>query len=274
MDLTVPKDQYFNEAILLNSHIALKTISLNEALSKQFDDIVISDQCLALTDKINAKKKFLWVIEPPSVNIQNYQIAYQLRDKVDLIFSHTKEFLNQVPNSVYCPWGSYFINPADHKLYDKRQNLTIIASSKNFCVGHRMRHEVISRYEKYFSCVRRGGTNHTKYQNSGEEYKLNYIKDYRFSVEIENAPIEGYFTEKLLDCIRTGTIPIYCGDSSVANIFNKDGIITFSKVDDLEKILPQLNESFYNDRIKAVKENYSIAENFLYPWKVITNKIL
>jgi hypothetical protein len=227
-----------------------------------------------LTDKINAKKKFLWVIEPPSVNIQNYQIAYQLRDKVDLIFSHTKEFLNQVPNSVYCPWGSYFINPADHKLYDKRQNLTIIASSKNFCVGHRMRHEVISRYEKYFSCVRRGGTNHAKYQNSGDEYKLNYIKDYRFSIEIENAPIEGYFTEKLLDCIRTGTIPIYCGDPSVIDIFNKDGIVTFSNVDDLEEILPQLNESFYNDRIEAVKENYSIAENFLYPWKVITNKIL
>jgi len=274
LDLSVPTNQYYNEALSLNDNIALKTISIQEALSQEFENIVISDQCLTLTENIKSNKKFLWIIEPHSINIQNYQIAYQLKNKVDLIFSHTKQFLDQVTNSVYCPWGSYFINPKDHKIYNKHYNTTIIASSKTYTVGHRMRHEVISKYEKYFDYVRRGGTSHSKYQNDGDEYKLNFIKDYRFSVEIENAPINGYFTEKLLDCFRTGTIPIYCGDPGVIDIFNKDGIISFSTVEELEKILPNLNKSFYDDRINAVVENYNIAENFLYPWKVITNKLL
>ena len=222
LDLTVPKDQYYHEAVELGEPIALKTISVQEAMSREFEHIVISDQCLDLSDIIKAKRKFLWVIEPPSINIRNYQVAHNLRTRVELIFSHTKAFLSETSNSVYCPWGSYFIQPNDHQVYPKNCGLTIIASNKTFAYGHRMRHEVISKYKDYFSCIRNGGSNHAAYQNGGAEYKLNFLRNYRFSVEIENAPIAGYFTEKLLDCFRTGTIPIYCGDPNIESIFNND----------------------------------------------------
>ena len=35
--------------------------------------------------------------------------------------------------------------------------------------------------------------------------------DYRFSVAIENGQYKTYFTEKILDCFATGTIPVYLG---------------------------------------------------------------
>ena len=41
----------------------------------------------------------------------------------------------------------------------------------------------------------------------------------------ENGQYETYFTEKLLDCFATGTIPVYLGAPDIGNYFNKDGII-------------------------------------------------
>ena len=37
-----------------------------------------------------------------------------------------------------------------------------------------------------------------------------------------------YFTEKLLDCFATGTIPVYLGAPDIDKHFNKDGIINLA----------------------------------------------
>ena len=50
-----------------------------------------------------------------------------------------------------------------------------------------------------------------------------------FSIAIENASYETYFTEKLLDCFATGTIPVYYGAPDIGDYFNKDGIIDLSE---------------------------------------------
>jgi hypothetical protein len=47
------------------------------------------------------------------------------------------------------------------------------------------------------------------------EYKLKCLKDYAFSLTIENTKKDYYFTEKLIDCFMTGTVPIYWGCPSI-----------------------------------------------------------
>jgi|10_taG_2_1085330.scaffolds.fasta_scaffold52666_2 hypothetical protein len=268
LDFTVPTGQYVKEANKIGSDVVFENISLNDATKKYHDLVVITDQALPYFPEVNAQKKIIWIIEPPSIHPHLYQQAHYFKDEAALIFTHTKDFIRQFPdNSRYCPWGSYFIKVEDHKIYDKSKNTTIIASSKSFAPGHRMRHEVIQRYENLFDYVRKGGTDHSKYQNTGDEYKLNFIKDYRFSVEIENASIDGYFTEKILDCFRTGTIPVYCGDPSIFDNFDSGGIITFSNVSELESILPTLNKDLYEQKFNSVRNNFEKAEQFLYPWK-------
>lgn len=268
LDFTVPTGQYAQEAASIGSEVVFENITPEQAVHEKHELVVITDQALQLFPQVNAEKKVIWVQEPASVLPQVYNIAHHFKDEADLVFSHTYDFLKYFPtNGKYCPWGSYFVKVEDHKLYDKDKNTTIIASSKTFAPGHRMRHEVISQYEDKFDCVRRGGTQHNKYQNAGDEYKLNFLKDYRFSVEIENAPIEGYFTEKILDCFRTGTIPVYCGDPSICERFDPDGIITFNTPKDLESILPTLTQDLYEEKLEAVKNNFEKAESYLYPWK-------
>ena len=49
--------------------------------------------------------------------------------------------------------------------------------------------------------------------------------DWMYHVAIENVCRRDYFTEKLLDCFLTRTVPVYWGCPNVANYFDPDGII-------------------------------------------------
>ncbi len=73
-----------------------------------------------------------------------------------------------------------------------------------------------------------------------------------FSVAIENASYETYFTEKLLDCFATGTIPIYLGSPDVGDYFDSNGIITLEDCTDLSN----MGIEMYESKIDSVKNNY------------------
>lgn len=273
LDANVPQGQYEQEGIALGSKCIFKNISPEDALSKDHEVIVVTDKYLPVFHQIRAKHKIIWLMEPASVLPQIYQRAVQLAAQATLVFSHAKDLLDAIPNGCYCPWGSYFIKPEDHKLYEKRYNSTVIVSSKTYSEGHKFRHAVVNTCEEKFDHVRRGGTAHAQYQNAGEEYKLNFLKDFRFAVEVENGFIRGYFTEKILDCLRTGVIPIYKGDPDILQHFNPEGIICFNEVEEVGPILDSLSEELYQSKLGAVKENYTLAEKYLYPWKHIEEKV-
>ena len=60
---------------------------------------------------------------------------------------------------------------------------------------------------------------------------VEYIKQFKYNICSENCitNIEGYITEKLLNCTLAGTIPIYCGsfDEIDEKIFNKNRILLY-----------------------------------------------
>ena len=66
------------------------------------------------------------------------------------------------------------------------------------------------------------------------EYKEEALADYMFSVAIENA--DDWFTEKILDCFLTGTVPVYYGTPSITKWFNPDGIIYLEDGFDIEEL--------------------------------------
>lgn len=79
--------------------------------------------------------------------------------------------------------------------------------------------------------------------------KSNYIKKFIFNIcseNFDNDNINGYITEKLMDCCLGGAIPIYCGslDNEDLNIFNKDRIIFYNSKD----------KNSINNAFKKVKE--------------------
>ena len=84
------------------------------------------------------------------------------------------------------------------------------------------------------------------------------LNDYHFSVCFENDIYDTYFTEKILDCFATKTIPIYSGTKKIINHFNSKSIIF---LDDLKSI-DDLNIDFYYNNIESINENYELSKKY------------
>ena len=121
----------------------------------------------------------------------------------------------------------------------------MISSNKKMCEGHKLRLEWIDRIGDQLDLYGRG-FNEIINKEEG-------LCDYMFSVAIENGQYETYFTEKLLDCFATGTIPVYLGAPDIEKHFNADGIITLSDEFDV-------SEDIYNDKLDAIQDNLERAK--------------
>lgn len=64
--------------------------------------------------------------------------------------------------------------------------------------------------------------------------KLGFIRNYRFCIAIENTSSPGYTTEKLVEPLLAGCIPLYWGDPEVGRDFNPDCMVNLSDFADFE----------------------------------------
>jgi FkbM family methyltransferase len=218
------------------------------------DTVVVTDDLIHQSSDL-ACKKIALIIEPRSIDKNPYTEAQINRHKYSLIVSHDKEFIKTIDNGRYAPFGGTWIKPIDWRCFDKTKSVSIIASHKNFTRGHRLRHEVanlINENDRYGSAFNK------------IDYKLEGIRDYKFTVVIENEKIEGYFTEKLIDALITGTVPIYWGCPDVGEFFDTSAIIAFDTADELKKILSDqtILDEFFDNNFDAIKNNAAKARRF------------
>jgi hypothetical protein len=89
-------------------------------------------------------------------------------------------------------------------------------------------------------------------------------------VVVENTRRDYWFTEKLVDCFATGTIPLYYGCRSIDQLFKKDGMHVWTTLDELEGILKRIGPEDYVQRLPVISENmrlarqYRCAEDWIY----------
>lgn len=130
----------------------------------------------------------------------------------------------------------------------------MIASPKDFAVGHKLRHVLAKRYAaKYNIDVFGGG--YIPLEN-----KVDGLAPYMFSVVIEISREEYYMSEKLMDAFLTRTVPIYWGAAAATRLFNPRGIITFSGEDDFEEALRHATQEYYKDHVDAIEKNHWQAQ--------------
>ncbi|QPN64938.1 hypothetical protein H8F25_06155 [Synechococcus sp. CBW1004] len=91
--------------------------------------------------------------------------------------------------------------------------------------------------------------------------KQDALIPYAFSIAMENTSSPLYFTEKLIDCILAGAIPIYHGTREVEQYFDARGIIFFDTIDELLAVLSTISLEKYRNMRKYALANYQIAIN-------------
>jgi hypothetical protein len=222
------------------------------------ENLVVTDNFLT-SNLPSSKNKIAWLIEPVCVAPQHYDYVRNNLMKFDHILTHEKTLLDLDYNTKFIPFGCCWIPEQEQKIYNKTKNISIISSNKTFTDGHKLRHEVIQKFGDKMDVFGRG--------YDPIEFKINGLKDYCFSVVIENCKRDYWFTEKLIDCFATGTIPIYWGCPSIGDFFNTDGMLIFDSMDELETILDNCNEELYNSKLDEIKDNFEKSKNFLLPDK-------
>jgi hypothetical protein len=173
-----------------------------------------------------------------------------LKQKYLRVFTHDAALCNMsdIFVLVQCS-GKSFLNSG--KLYDKTKLVSMVCSNKVLCAEHIYRLKIIDKFKDKCDLYGRGF--------NPIEDKLNGLKDYCFSITMENATYSNMFTEKITDCFMCGTVPIYYGMANISEFFDKDGIIILN--DDFD--VKDLSFDLYNSMMPAIINNFKIANEML-----------
>lgn len=227
----------------------IKWVRTNEVKPLSF----FTDNSLRLVNNSNDIKKIAWLIEPRSINNFNYDFIKKNHNLFDYVLTYDNELLRLGDKFVFYPHGGCWIESEDQEIHQKNKLISMILSPKRMTEGHLLRHEIIDKFSKL---------DVFGYPNRIDN-KITALKDYAFSIVVENSKINHYFTEKLIDCFMTGTIPIYWGCPSIGDFFNTDGMIIFNNINELENILDSITFDMYKNMEPSIVENFEKAKNYL-----------
>lgn len=212
-----------------------------------------TDSSLWLVNQSQDEIKIGWLIEPRAINSSTYEFVKFNHQYFDYILTYDSELLSISDKFIFYPHGGCWINDEDKKIHEKNKLVSIILSSKRMTIGHNFRHEIINKIHNLDIF---GHTNPV-------DNKITALKDYAFSIIIENSKSDYYFTEKLIDSFITGTVPIYWGCPSIGDFFNSDGMIIIDNIESLQNELNTISLERYNLMISAIKENFEIAKKYI-----------
>jgi hypothetical protein len=216
---------------------------------------------------VNAGKLCGWLIEPRGLRPGNYQAAIENQDKFDYIFTYDRKTLAQLDPKKrrFYVLGGSSIAFDKWKIYPKTRDVCMFYSGKNSTAGHRLRTEIVDQL---------GGRIDVFGKGVGGEVpsKFEILKHYRYCIVIESGQNDYYFTEKIIDPISVGTIPVYWGCPSISKFFNETGITP------LEWILEDggfdywLTEERHHNLVASgiptknllKARNYAICEDWMY----------
>ena len=232
------------------------------AQSKHID--VYYDLAVQDCTKENANRQIAMLLEPKSMIKDAYLFVGAHSDYFRYIFTHDS-FLLQFDHAKELNWGNVWLTTDS----PKTKGISICTSYKNWCPLHYARLEIAKWYEDRPEVdVFYGDWNDNKPTYEAKDY----LEHYKFSIIIENDIDDYWYTEKILNCFATKTIPIYVGARKIDERFNPVGIIhlkdwndVYSKVEQLYKIGL---DSFYYDEIiqDAIEDNFYRVVPYKISW--------
>jgi len=222
--------------------------------------IFIDRKIPMMMDIITDKPKYGWLLESRTIIPEVFEWVEEnsklLSKFCEGIFTcdenlaKKKPFIYTLSNAV--PWIK------ERAIYPKTKLVSMISSNKAWAEGHRDRLTLVEKYKHDVDLYGRGFNTVTD--------KIEALKDYMFSIQIENYNFDDYFTEKLTDCFATGTVPIFYGTKNISKYFDINGVIMLDDSFDIKQLCPEL----YYSKMDSIKKNFEIvnqlptSEDYIY----------
>jgi hypothetical protein len=204
----------------------------------------------------NSKNKFLWLCESRSIvqpqmlfvkNNYNYLKSFYKK-----IFTHDRSLLELDEIFSYCPPAANHTWVKDRGIHKKSKMVSMVSSGKTMCEGHVYRNNKMKEFQNSGYPIDYYGKLFNPFK-----VKEDVLRDYHFSITIENDSYSNYYTEKIMDCFSCGTIPVYYGTPELPTMFNMDGIILLNDTFDINT----LSSDLYFSKMDAIKDNFERCIN-------------
>lgn len=216
-------------------------------------DIIKNKQCI----------KILYITEPIEIN-SPYNLCYDLykNNIFNIIIGCVENNINFIKYPLYI---NYVIN-SEKNIFNNINNYVKECSiDKKFCTLINTHDTWNTRIPIYNKLINIGNiVCPSKLLNNCSNEELNnignteYIKKFLFNICSENTltSINGYITEKLINCCLGGAIPIYCGwiDEIDEKIFNRNRIL-FYEPNNEESI-----DNIYNKVKELIEDNNKLND--------------
>lgn len=238
---------------------------------EEYCDIsVFTDQSLNEVSDCESLFKVALLVESPEIFPKPYNNIVGIYDMFDIVLTFDQRLLDLGKNFRPYELGGCWLAEKDWHIYNKTKKISMIASRKNTTIGHKLRHQVYKEFGDKVDIYGGITDNRLPYVD-----KIHAYKDYAFCVVIENCKRKSYFTEKLIECFLTGTMPIYWGCPGITpyasdSYFFNSGILVFNTVKELNTIIEGINNSeaeqgissWYYAKGEAIVKNFYQAMNY------------
>jgi hypothetical protein len=208
--------------------------------------------------------RFVFLLEPPEIVNHSHHALHGLQHNTyNYLLTHNQELINASDRALLFEFGTTWIR--DYVFTDKEYSISALVGGKLMANGHYLRQEVLTHRHNIVTPRNFYISSHYPPKVDVSELKIlgndkTPLFDSQFHICIENTKRLNWFTEKLIDCLVTKTIPIYWGCPNIGDWFDLDGIIIVNNLDDFINVCNSLNENTYNEKLEAVNKNYEIAK--------------
>lgn len=249
-----------------------------EVEPEQCDIAIVLNQ-LHQTQRLSHRKGFLWKLvgEPYVPNLTDYAVSHD--EQFDRIYCPGIGATDSrvVSSPPILPWlvKRDFDELLQSNVPPKEAPISAVASTKGFYPGHKTRLEVIDTLTNAgveFDLFGRG-------REREVDDKWDALAPYYFSIAIENSSQPDYFTEKIIDCFLTYTVPVYFGAPNISEYFPKDSYVSLP-IDDAGAMIRALEnlsmnaESEWKRRLPALQVARDRALRKYSPFVRLRNEAL
>jgi hypothetical protein len=211
--------------------------------------------------------RFVYLLEPPEIlNLTQHALNAFNAGTYNYLFTHNQELLDAIPDKSFVfPLASTWIR--DYSFPEKKFEVSTLVGGKRMAEGHLLRQklwfkeEKITVPKKFFLSGNFGGI---------ENYNNNPILgsdksplfDSQFHICIENTKRRNWFTEKLIDCLKTKTVPIYYGCPNIGDWFDTRGFIIVNDLNEIVEACNNLTPETYEKMLPHIEENQRKSQEY------------